>query len=174
MCLCHGEPKRSLNPSQSETLIGALRIRSLRWTCGRSWLFLRNCRALDIALETQDDSNGFLVLDDLRVTFCEVARILEQRPVAAEHVDQRQDNFITRVVENEHFPINALFLLSEVDLVENQYVHDVHNDGGTQENTRETGAHDEGNGEIERSEKVDESFVHLETKLVDAWYKISG
>lgn len=128
--------------------------------------FLRNGGILDIALETQDDSNGFLVLDDLRVTFGEIVGVLEQRPVAAEHVDQCQDELINCVVEYKDLPVDALLLLSEVDLVEHQYVDNVHADGGAQENTRETGAHVEGNGKIERSEKVDESFVHLKRNEV--------
>lgn len=137
MCLCRTDiqPDRSLNSCQGKTFVRTLRIRSLRWARGHNMVLLRNVRSLNIALKTQDDSNGFLVLDDLRVTLGEVAGIFEQRPVAAEHVDECQDDLVTRVVEDEDLPVDALILLSEMDLVEQYHVDDVHANGGAQENT---------------------------------------
>jgi hypothetical protein len=68
--------------------------------------------------KAENDFDGFFVFDDFRVAFGEVARVFPERVVAAEDVDQGQDDLVGRVVEVDDFPLDAFVSAAEVDFVE--------------------------------------------------------
>jgi hypothetical protein len=68
--------------------------------------------------KAEDYFDRFFVFDDFRVAFGEVARVFPERVVAAEDVDQGQDDLVGRVVEVNDFPLDAFVSAAEVDFVE--------------------------------------------------------
>jgi hypothetical protein len=57
-------------------------------------------------------------VDGSDLPFGEITRIFPKRVVAAEDVDQGQDDLVGRVVEVDDFPLHAFVPAAEVDFVE--------------------------------------------------------
>ena len=75
-----------------------------------------------VLLQAHDDFDGLLVFNHLGVALCEVARVLEERPVAAGHVDDGENDLVGKVVDVDEDPAEAFVFAAEVDFVEDDRV----------------------------------------------------
>ena len=75
-----------------------------------------------VLLQAHDDFDGLLVFDHLGVALCEVARVLEEGPVAAGYVDDGEDDLVGQVVDVDEDPAEAFVFAAQVDFVEDDGV----------------------------------------------------
>ena len=75
-----------------------------------------------VFLQAHDDLDGLLVFDHLGVALCEVARVLEEGPVAAGYVDDGEDDLVGQVVDVDEDPAEAFVFAAQVDFVEDDGV----------------------------------------------------
>jgi hypothetical protein len=70
-------------------------------------------------------------------------------PVTASDVDEGENDLVWQIVNVEQLPAKSFVLASEVDLVEDDDVDEIHYDCGTKQDTAERWAHVKGYWENE-------------------------
>jgi hypothetical protein len=93
-------------------------------------------------------------------------------PIAARNIDAGQDDLVRQIVYIEKHPTKTLILASQVNLVEDDDVDEIHNDGAREQIGAECGSDNKGYWEYERREKVEERFIDL--KFVSLVESLTG
>jgi hypothetical protein len=86
----------------------------------------------------------------------------EYVPIAACNIDAGQDYLVRQIVHIEKHPTKALIPASQVDLIEDDDVDEIHNDGASEQIGAKCRPDNKGYWEYERREKIEERFIDLQ------------
>ena len=100
------------------SLAGAVSSRRRTTSIAFSSSTILGCLVGEVSVVLFMSRSGGSRLDGVGLPFGEITRVLPKRVVAAEYVDQGQEDLVGGVVEVYDFPLDAFVSAAEVDFVE--------------------------------------------------------